>query len=260
MAKLFSSITTQSGQVNQHHQTNLSSSHALIPSHPTHSPGGVTMENHKQPTDTTAHQNDSPGGIVTEHHKRTTENGIAKSALFSLPREIRTMIYSYALANDAEISLTKSAGIPEPALLSASKTLRAETFETFYLENAFVCQVRDFDAAPVRLAVAKALQLAPESESLRALAKKRPSSILNCKVSFRGKRSWENLVAWLLLCLARKCPGLDCTDADDAEHKLLKGLFETVLEGPEISVDALGFLCKAMRSGFVALNRDWAEE
>jgi hypothetical protein len=53
---------------------------------------------------------------------------------------------------------------------------------------------------------------------------------------------------------------LDCTDADDAEHKLLKGLFETVLEGPEISVDALGFLCKAMRSGFVALNRDWAEE
>jgi hypothetical protein len=236
--KLFTSITTQSRQVNRHHQTNLSSSHALIPSHPT----------------------DSPGGVVIDHHKRTTENGVAKSPLFSLPREIRNMIYSYTLANDAEICLTQSGGIPEPALLSASKTLRAETFEIFYLESAFVCQVRDFDASPVRLAVAKGLQLAPESESLRALAKKRPRSISNCKVSFRGKRNWENLVAWLLLCRERKAPGLDCTDTDDAEHKLLKGLFETVLEGPEISVEALGFLCKAMRPGFVALNRDWAGE
>jgi hypothetical protein len=218
------------------------------------------MENHKQPTNTTTHHNDSPGGVVIEHHKLSTENGIAKSPLFSLPREIRNMIYTYALANDAKVSLTKSGGVPEPALLSASKTLRAETFEFFYLENAFVCQVHDFDAAPILLAVAKALQLVPESESLRAMAKKRPSSILNCKVSFRGKRIWENLVAWLQLCLAGKCPGLDCTDADDAEHKLLKGLFEMVLEGPEISVDALGFLCKAMRPGFVVLNGDWAGE
>jgi hypothetical protein len=197
------------------------------------------MENDKQPTDTPTHHNDSPGGVVIKHHKRTADNGIAKSPLFSLPRELRNMIYTYALASDAETTLTKSGGIPEPALLSASKTLRAETFENFYLENKFV---------------------ATETEGLRALAKKRPSSILNCKVSFRGKRNWENLVAWLLLCREEKTPGLDCTDADDAEHKLLKGLFEMVLEGPEISVEALGFLCKAVRPGFVALHGDWAEE
>jgi hypothetical protein len=218
------------------------------------------MENDKQPTDTPTHHNDSPGGVVIKHHKRTADNGIAKSPLFSLPRELRNMIYTYALASDAETTLTKSGGIPEPALLSASKTLRAETFENFYLENKFVCEVHNFDCAPILLAVAKSLQLATETEGLRALAKKRPSSILNCKVSFRGKRNWENLVAWLLLCREEKTPGLDCTDADDAEHKLLKGLFEMVLEGPEISVEALRFLCKAVRPGFVALHGDWAEE
>lgn len=69
-------------------------------------------------------------------------SSVTESLLFKLPPELRDMVYRYALVRDRDIIVTKIRGIPEPALLSANKLVRSETYKIIYRENHFNCVVR----------------------------------------------------------------------------------------------------------------------
>jgi hypothetical protein len=67
----------------------------------------------------------------TKKHKaaKKPENTInvpSLKSLFDLAPELRNRIYQFAVSFDDKITITKSAGFPEPPLLFTCKTIRRE--------------------------------------------------------------------------------------------------------------------------------------
>lgn len=180
---------------------------------------------------------------------------VAKSPLFDLPPEIRNTIYRYVLVKTRNIAITKSRGIPEPALLLVSKLVRSETYELFYIENKFKCVVIQFDPACIMLA----------NRRWSALSRI-PGTILDpiingLALDLRGRRNWKNLVAWFRFVHQVTCCGRPARPHDDdAEESLMSGLFETLMHGPGMTASALDFLLQSMRPTFVKLHQDWGKD
>lgn len=98
------------------------------------------------------------------------------------------MVYRYVVITDNQERISKAAGIPEPALLSACAILRAETWAIFHLENTFLCEVDSYDPATLQLAQQKEQMDSPAADAERVV-------IHNLRIDKSGRRSWNNLVA-----------------------------------------------------------------
>lgn len=161
------------------------------------------------------------------------------------------MIYRFAIVTKNNVQITKTRRIPEPALLSVSKTVRSETFGIFYSGNKFLIVVERYDPAAVLLAI-------------------RRSSVSDAAIGLIGIRgfalvtdedpNWNNLVKWLHLCLQEGCFGLSSHESDNAEAKLVAGLFRTVFENPTMSAVNLDILLKNIRPALAELDEDWAKD
>lgn len=67
-------------------------------------------------------------------------------ALLKLPAELRNMIWAYTLLEQDRIIVIKDDFVPELALLSTCKTIRAETLKLFYHNHDFYMSIWDFRA------------------------------------------------------------------------------------------------------------------
>ena len=186
---------------------------------------------------------------ATQASQTHLSSSIAQSPLFKLSPELRNMIYRFAIVTKNKVRIAKTRGIPEPALLSVSKTVRSETFGIFYSENKFLAVAERYDPAAILL-------------TMRRL------SVSDAAIGLTGIRgfalitdedpNWNNLVKWLHLCLQEGCFGLGSYESDNAEAKLIAGLFETVYEDPTMSAVNLDILLKNIRPALVELDEDWA--
>ena len=197
------------------------------------------------------------GGLNGQAQQERLLKSVATSPLFKLPPEIRNMIYRYAIVTKARVRITKSSGIPEPALLSTCKILRSEACAIVYLENTFRCEVRDHDPASLSLAYRKfknAKNLGVSSQHV---------SSVQIEVCRRGSRNWKNLIAWYHSCLQRTCCGvlqLEHEQRADAEERLLVGVFKIVCSSPKMTSSELDFVLESLRPVLVELRQDWGKD
>jgi hypothetical protein len=209
--------------------------------------------------------NDIMHSIKTKTYPASIFDAVADSPLFNLPREIRDMIYRFALIHyglnyrrigntitKMPIDITKNNGIPEPGLLLASKIIRYETYEMFYYENIFACRIEYFHPAPVLLAERKFSHWTDRSFGI---------GWPEVGIDF-SERRWNNLVFWLQMCHQDKCIGWDreFQGNEDAEDKMLQGLFDTALESPWYCLDMLNCMLTSMRPAMEAVNSDWEQD
>lgn len=65
-----------------------------------------------------------------------------------LAPELRLIVYEYALyLDDGVIGVNETAGIPEPALLLTSKTIRHEALPIFYTRNTLHLLIHSYTPA-----------------------------------------------------------------------------------------------------------------
>jgi len=181
-------------------------------------------------------------------------NSVAESPLFNLPPELRTMIYRFALVTDEEVAITEADGIPEPALLSTSKIIRSETYNVFYFENDFCCDVQQFNPAT--------LLMADRKVTLHDLSVGIAKPGISLKQG-HDQRNWGNLVMWLRECLEGRCQSMGlAVDGvhEDVEIKLIGGLFRVLINDTEMDLWRLDVLLKHMRPTLVALHSEWGED
>ena len=188
---------------------------------------------------------------ATQTSQTRLPSSVAQSPLFNLSPELRNMIYRFAIVAEDNVRITKTSGIPEPALLSVSKTVRSEAFGIFYFENEFFAVVERYDPATVLLAMRRSSRYAPAI----GLAGIRRVVLPN-----HQDPNWNNLVKWLHLCLQKDCMAFGTHEYDDAEVKLVAGLFKTVLEDRTMPAKTLDILLKNIRPALVELNGDWAKD
>jgi hypothetical protein len=201
--------------------------------------------------------------ITTQTYPADLFNAVAESPLFNLPRELRDMIYRFVLVRYEKhwprpdgfykypISIKKNTGIPEHPLLSASKIVRCETYEIFYYENMYRCEVEEFDPAPVILAEHKSSWFVDQSHGIGIGSPQ-------VGIDFE-ERNWMNLTSWLHMCHRGEIVRWDAElqHNEDAEDKLLQGLFDVAIESPVYCPAMLDCLLTAMRPAMVELNSDW---
>ena len=188
---------------------------------------------------------------ATQASQTRLPSSVAQSPLFKLSPELRNMIYRFAIVTEDHVKITKTRGIPEPALLSASKTVRSETFGIFYFENKFLAVVEEYDPATVLLASRRA----SVSDAALGLI-----GIRRFALPAHQDPNWNNLVKWLHLCLQEGCFGLHFFENHDAEAKLVAGLFGIVFEDPTMAAANLDILLKNIRPALVELDEDWAKD
>lgn len=188
---------------------------------------------------------------VTEASQTHLPSSFAESPFFKLSAELRNMIYRFAIVTQEQVQITKSGGIPEPALLSVNKTVRSEALGIFYLENEFSAVVEEYDPATVLLALRRWSAFGVATG---------PIGICRLVLPTLQDPNWNNLVQWLHLCLRQKCVGFGLVDYDDAELKLVAGLFGAVIDSHDMSAGTLDILLKNMRPALVELDEDWAKD
>ncbi|KAK4950828.1 hypothetical protein LTR10_010821 [Elasticomyces elasticus] len=111
--------------------------------------------------------------------------------LFALPAELRNSIYEEVLIHDDDIAVTIETRIP--ALLQASKQLRAETHAMWHERNKFVHKVLNCDAA----------LLCSWSRHMLTFAYD-PDTSLHA-VDMVGKPNWTNLMTWCKAVCVENC-------------------------------------------------------
>ena len=121
----------------------------------------------------------------------------------------------------------------------------------FYYTKGFVCEVNNFDPAPILLAEGKVTW----DDGLPGIG----SPVVS--VNF-DERNWWNLVSWLHMCHRGKIIGWDAEvqGNDEAEDKLLQGLFDVAIESSFYCPTTLDFVINSMRPAMVELHEDWAKD
>lgn len=104
--------------------------------------------------------------------------------LLSLPGELRNRIYYAALVSERTIEIDKARwSTHQPAFLKTCKTIRAEAYRLFYLENKISTNIHDWN--PV---------VKYEFQKLMAKHRIRPMQLNHY---FTGGPNWDNLMNWL---------------------------------------------------------------
>ncbi|GAB7335371.1 hypothetical protein MBLNU13_g07752t1 [Cladosporium sp. NU13] len=104
--------------------------------------------------------------------------------LLSLPSELRNRIYRATLLSDRTIEIDKPRwSTHQSALLKTCRTIRAETFRLFYIENKISTNIHDWN--PI---------VKYEFQKLMAKHRIRPTQLNHY---FTGGPNWDNLMDWL---------------------------------------------------------------
>jgi hypothetical protein len=124
----------------------------------------------------------------------TPPSSVDHSPLFKLPPELRDMIYDYAFSTKHCVTVTKQAGIPEPALLLTCKVVREEAIAVFYRERRLHPIVHGFDSTVILLWQTKRRHMVNDYNMVPTTP----------KVVHEGPRMWVNLIHSLELYHGRK--------------------------------------------------------
>lgn len=122
-----------------------------------------------------------PSNLQAPPHPASKTNSCR---LLSLPGELRNRIYRAALVSDRTIEIDKARwSTHQPALLKTCRTIRAEAYRLFYLENKISTNIHDWN--PV---------VKYEFQKLMANHRIRPKQLNHY---FTGGPNWQNLMDWL---------------------------------------------------------------
>jgi hypothetical protein len=113
-------------------------------------------------------------------------SAVTQCYFWKLPPELRILIYEYALYNPDWLPVTKQHGIPEPALLLASKLTRKESLGIFYASTLFRVDTPAFDPSIYALFARK--------DKSHASYDRR---VVGVYMDPTGPRHWRNLLKWL---------------------------------------------------------------
>ena len=122
-----------------------------------------------------------PSNLQAPPHPASKTNSCR---LLSLPGELRNRIYRAALVSDRTIEIDKARwSTHQPALLKTCRTIRAEAYRLFYIENKISTNIHDWN--PV---------VKYEFQKLMASHRIRP---MHLNHYFTGGPNWQNLMDWL---------------------------------------------------------------
>ncbi|KAK3714222.1 hypothetical protein LTR37_008024 [Vermiconidia calcicola] len=127
----------------------------------------------------------SLSGATDTRNEILPDPAVADCHLFSLPAELRNIIYTEALVQTRSTYLT-AAGVPEPPLLLTCKLLQEETLPIYY-QNTFRVPSTNWDSSVIIKWQVKCLELL-DDYGLRVDTRSVP-----------GQKTphWENLLLWL---------------------------------------------------------------
>lgn len=151
-----------------------------------------------------------------------------KPNLFTIPGEIRNIIYRFVLISKRSIHVT-GVTFPEPAIMRTCYLMRQEALPIYFLENSFQLHCTDWDRTylhkfPRRLQ----RQLGPE---------KQPEVNIQC-VNFGSWTHKANLLNLLKACHERQFGGFTY-QADDIESSAVTGAFEIARTMRAVSWEAV---------------------
>lgn len=186
----------------------------------------------------------------------------AKSPLFKLPPEVRNLIYRHSLVKSNGYRVTRTAGVPEPGLLTASKLIRAEASGIFYYENDFTIKTCRFDPTGLLLMQRKlGLEAAGWADGERQL--KIPKHFQTDRIHLSGHRmrNWRNFKRCMRLVYTSELLILPVGRfGSEAEAALVKGMLGMVAQFPSMSARRLDLLLETMRPSFVAIHASWSSD
>lgn len=185
-------------------------------------------------------------------------------SLFKIPPELRNRIYEYALhLEDGICIVSKTAGIPEPALLMTCKIIRREAIAVFYSENFFRVIIESFSPSTAMLIARKEA----------TLSKRYNCTIQDAGAQHEGPRSWRNMVSFLRflhehgektastaispLASSPYSQDLEDTDKESAALEALLTMASHMSDKPWETVEKIVTL---LRYSIVHFSPDWATD
>lgn len=190
----------------------------------------------------------------------TAAQSVASCALFKLPPELRNHIYEYAVAIDpdedyedfpGDVQITRDNGIPQPALLTTSKTIRKEAIRVFYTIQCVRLVMDSFDSTPAVLWKRKQISLSKQYD----LEVDGPAW-----VERTGTREWVNLKIWV----QRVHQGVVCDAAEElreayryGEAELIFGMLRMVEEKKDKPWSVVEDLLVHFKCALEGLHVEW---
>jgi len=184
--------------------------------------------------------------INTNHSVHEGHEAVSKSPLFSLPAELRSEIYRYAVLVDPDQHIDITSGtFPEPALLRTCRLIRHEARSIYVDENAFSICIDDYDSTELMI-----LEEWEESLDIN----------LTLEVKIEKSANWTNLARWLWRIngesITRTSTGYE-RQRGSVEHKLISALFSIAAESSEMPFDVAKKLLEPLYHVLVAMNKAW---
>ncbi|KAK3714223.1 hypothetical protein LTR37_008025 [Vermiconidia calcicola] len=121
------------------------------------------------------------------NNRPSTSTAVATSPLFSLPAELRNIIYKEVLHRHNGIYV-KTNGITEPALLLTCKAIRSKTLPLYYTINNFYVPYPDFSSTAAYHWT---------QQKVRPLRSHHNIVVQERGCSSRSEPNWDNLALWL---------------------------------------------------------------
>lgn len=188
-------------------------------------------------------------------YKTTPVQSESHSPLVDLPPELRNRIYEFAVSSTARITITKSHGFPEPALLLTSKTIRKEAIGIFYTINGFSLSSISYDPSTCLHLHRKGLAL---WKTYRIDTTEKDFSIVRS-----GAVSWKNLKFWIRLRydghdkMVLSVPVGAMVERLDAESKVTGAMIVMADRMKASPWEEVETVLELLRAGLVAIDGAW---
>ena len=104
-----------------------------------------------------------------------------RSRLLTLPAELRTLIWNFVLQEDTTVNIDANLKLPD--LLAACHQTRHEAYHIYFNTNRWSHRVQDMNTAILRAWMQNIWMSTDRQRKI--------------KLSIRGAKHWQNLVAWL---------------------------------------------------------------
>lgn len=177
-------------------------------------------------------------------------DSVADSPLFKLSPELRNAMYRLVLIDQEDgVEISKTHGIPEPALMTTCKLVRSESHSIFYQENIINHYVEMYDTAPIDFILHKL-----PAGCWRGAE--------NVRLVLDWNPCWKNLVSWLQAFRRQEYIGIGATvsgDGKSAEVVIVQGLFNVASQSVTVSSEAFECVLESMHSALLAVESDWAK-
>lgn len=176
--------------------------------------------------------------------------------LLELPPELRNRIYEYTICSTTNITIAKSSGFPEPALLLTSKAIRKEAIGIFYTIN-------DFNLAGISYDPSTCLLLHRKGLALWQTYKIDLTENEFCLVR-SGAVSWKNLKGWLRLRydghdeMVLRTPPAATVERADAEIKVTGAMVHMADRMKASPWEEVERTLEMLRAGLVSMDAAWS--